>query len=90
MISIELLDIAAKRGEDPTVDGSHGREEGGGIKDKDDDKSTRGEGRKQGHRRAVVAPSSFEVLVLGVAAVVAVAVGRAVVLAVAVHYTLLF
>ncbi len=28
--------VAAERGEDPTVDGSHGKEEGGGAKDKDD------------------------------------------------------
>ncbi len=28
MISVASLGVAAKRGEDPTVDGSHGREEG--------------------------------------------------------------
>ncbi len=48
----------------------------------------RGGKRSRGHRRAVVTPSSFEVLVLAVA--MAVAVARAVVLAVAVQYILSF
>ncbi len=77
-----------KRGEDPVVDGSHGGEEGRGVEDNNDDKYHKGGGRRRGHHRAVIAPSSFEVLVLAVA--VAVAVVRAVVLVVAVHNILSF
>ncbi len=42
MISIMPPGVAAKRGEDPAVDGSHGREEGGGVEDDDNDKYHKG------------------------------------------------
>jgi hypothetical protein len=34
-VSLDTPGVAAERGEDPAVDGSHGREEGGGIEDDD-------------------------------------------------------
>ncbi len=36
VISVALPGVAAERGEDPMVDGSHGREEGGDVKDDND------------------------------------------------------
>jgi hypothetical protein len=37
VISVTPPGVAVERGEDPVVDGSHGREEGGGVEDVDDD-----------------------------------------------------
>ncbi len=37
-VPLDAPGVAAKRGEDPAVDGSHGREEGGGVKDNNDGK----------------------------------------------------
>ncbi len=37
MISVALPGVAAERGKDTAVDGSHGGEEGGGFEDDDDD-----------------------------------------------------
>ncbi len=37
MVSVAPPGVAAERGEDPEVDGSHGGEEGGGVEDDDDD-----------------------------------------------------
>jgi hypothetical protein len=37
MISVAPPGVAAEKGEDPAVNGSHGREEGGGIEDNNDD-----------------------------------------------------
>ncbi len=44
VISVAPPGVAAKRGGDPTVDGSHCREEGDGVKDNDDDKYHEGGG----------------------------------------------
>ncbi len=38
MISVAPPDIAAERGEDPAVEGSHGGEEEGGVEDDDKEK----------------------------------------------------
>ncbi len=44
MISLAPPGVAVERGEDPVVDGSHGGEEGGGIKDNDNDEYLEGGG----------------------------------------------
>ncbi len=59
VISVVPPDIAAKRGEDPVVDGSHGREEGGGVKDDDDNKY-----HKEGGEEGGAPPSCFCPLLL--------------------------
>ncbi len=41
---LEAPGVAAKRGEDPAVDGSHGGEEGEGVEDDDDDNYHEGGG----------------------------------------------
>ncbi len=48
MISIGLLGVAAERGEDPVVDGSHGGEKGGGVKMTTTMDATRGVGEGGG------------------------------------------
>ncbi len=48
MISVAPLGVAAKRGEDPAVDGSHGGEEGGGVEDNNNDKYHEGGGGEGG------------------------------------------
>ncbi len=48
MNSVALPGVAAKRGEDPAVDCSHGGEEGGGIEDDDEDKYHKGGGAEAG------------------------------------------
>jgi hypothetical protein len=37
VISVAPPGVAAERGEDPVVDGSHGGEQGGGVEDDEDD-----------------------------------------------------
>ncbi len=44
MISFAPPGVAAERGEDPAVDGSHGGEEGGGVEDDNDDEYHKGGG----------------------------------------------
>jgi hypothetical protein len=47
MISIVLPGVAAKKGEDPAVNGSYGREKGGGVEDNNNNKCREGGGRRQ-------------------------------------------
>ncbi len=47
VISVVLPGVAVERGEDPVVNGSHGREEGGGVKDNDNNEYHKGGGRRQ-------------------------------------------
>jgi hypothetical protein len=46
VISVAPPGVAAERGEDPAVEGSHGGEEGGGVEDDDDDKYHEGGGMR--------------------------------------------
>jgi hypothetical protein len=48
VISVAPPDIAAERGEDHAVNGSHGEEEGGGIEDDNDDKYHEGRDEELG------------------------------------------
>ncbi len=48
MISVAPPGVAAEKGEDPVVDGSHGGEEGGGVEDVDDDEYHEGGGGEAG------------------------------------------
>ncbi len=57
MISVMPPGVAAKRGEDPVVDGSHGREQGGGAKDDDDDEYHEGGGGGGGGTAELLLPS---------------------------------
>jgi hypothetical protein len=59
VISIAPTGVAAKRGEDPAVNGSHGGKEGGGVEDDNNNKYHKGGGEEAGHRRVIFAPSSF-------------------------------
>ncbi len=60
MISVALFAVASERVEDPVVDGSHGRDEGGGVKDDDNNECHEGGGgRRQGLRQVVASPSSL-------------------------------
>jgi hypothetical protein len=59
VITVVPADIAAKRGEDPAVNGSHGREEGGGIKEDDNNKYL-----EWGGEEAVAPPSCCYPLLL--------------------------
>jgi hypothetical protein len=43
-VPLDALGVAAKRGEDPAVNGGHGREEGGGTKDNDNNNYHKGGG----------------------------------------------
>jgi hypothetical protein len=57
MISVMLPGVAAERGEDPVVDGSHGGEEGGSIEDKDNDEYHEGGGGGGGGTAKSLLPS---------------------------------
>ncbi len=56
VISAAPMGVAAKRGKDPAVDGSHSGKEGGGVEDDDDDEYHEGGGEEAGAPPSLCCP----------------------------------